>query len=172
MNHCYIALGSNLQTPAAQLRAAVRAISQLSGSQLGPVSNCYRSPAIGPGEQPDYLNAVLRLDTSLAPETLLDALQGIENQQGRTRGVRWGARTLDLDILLYRDLVVDSGRLQIPHPRMSDRNFVLYPLSDIAGRNLMLPDGRELGTLVSACPWGDLVLTDLELTSHGVHDIL
>ena len=165
---CYIALGSNQQQPAEQLRRAVAAISQLPESRLHCVSHCYRSAAVGPGEQPDYLNAVLRLDTGLAPGTLLDALQGIENDQGRTRTVRWGPRTLDLDILLYGDLVLSTRRLQIPHPRMADRNFVLYPLLDIADPNLMLPDGRELGTLVSACPEGELIRTDLDL-APGKH---
>lgn len=163
MIRCYIALGSNQQHPGAQLRRAVAAIDQLPSSILRRVSQCYRSAAIGPGEQADYLNAVLQLDTELDPETLLDALQGIENDQGRTRVIRWGPRTLDLDILLYGDQSVSTQRLDIPHPRMAERNFVLYPLLEIAGPNLMLPDGRELGTLVSACPEGELVRTDLDL---------
>jgi 2-amino-4-hydroxy-6-hydroxymethyldihydropteridine diphosphokinase len=165
VNRCYIALGSNQQQPEAQLRQAVSAISQLADSQLGPLSHCYRSAAIGPGEQPDYLNAVLQLDTRLTPEALLDALQAIENRQGRTRTVRWGPRTLDLDILLYGTLALSTDRLQIPHPRMAQRNFVLYPLLDVAGANLMLPDGLELGTLVSACPRGELVQSDLDLAT-------
>lgn len=167
MSLCYIALGSNLKNPAAQLRAAVEAIGQLPDSQLGLISPGYRSCAVGPGEQPDYLNAVLELETSLAPDTLLLALQAIEGQQGRTRTVRWGARSLDLDILLYDNQTLDSEHLQVPHPRMAQRNFVLYPLLDIAGGNLMLPDGRELGTLVAACPVGDLVQIDLNLDAPG-----
>ena len=90
-------------------------------------------------------------------------LQAIENEQGRVRTRRWGPRTLDLDILLYGDQAISSERLQVPHPRMAERNFVLYPLLDIAGPNLMLPDGRELGTLLKACPTGELTQTDLEL---------
>lgn len=163
MTCCYIALGSNQRQPLAQLRCAVAAIGQLAESRLQSVSHCYRSAAVGPGEQPDYLNAVLLLETGLTPEALLDALQGIENDQGRTRTVRWGPRTLDLDILLYGDLTLSTQRLQVPHPHMAERNFVLYPLLDLAGPNLMLPDGRELGTLVSACPIGELVQIDLDL---------
>ena len=163
MTCCYVALGSNQRQPAAQLRRAVAAIGQLPESLLHSVSHCYRSAAVGPGDQPDYLNAVLQIETGLMPEALLDALQGIENDQGRTRKVRWGPRTLDLDILLYGDLALTTPRLQIPHPHMAERNFVLYPLLDIAGPNLMLPDGRELGTLVSACPIGELVQTELDL---------
>lgn len=168
MKRCYIALGSNQQQPVSQLRRAVTAISQLPESSLDAISPCYRSTAVGPGEQTDYLNAVLRLNTLMTPETLLDALQGIENAQGRVRTVRWGPRTLDLDILLYGDQILCTDHLQIPHPRLAERSFVLYPLLDIAGPNLMLPDGRELGTLVSACPEGELIQTDLDL-APGMH---
>lgn len=163
MIRCYIGLGSNLQQPGDQLRRAVAAIGRLSRCRLGPVSPCYRSAAVGPGEQPDYLNAVLQLDSELSPEALLDALQAIEKAQGRVREEHWGPRTLDLDILLYGDRAISTERLQVPHPRMTGRNFVLYPLLDIAGPNLMLPDGRELGTLVAACPMGELVQTGLDL---------
>jgi 2-amino-4-hydroxy-6-hydroxymethyldihydropteridine diphosphokinase len=159
----YIALGSNLQQPAQQLRDAVAAIGQLPESKPGRVSSIYRSAAIGPGEQPDYLNAVLQLDTALPPLALLEALQHIEQSQGRVRAVRWGARSLDLDILLYGDLLIDTSRLSIPHPAMGQRNFVLYPLAEIAGPNLQLPDGTDLGTLVGRCPRGDLVNTGLRL---------
>ncbi len=165
MNLCYIALGSNQQQPASQLLCAITALQGTPGCRPGAISPCYRSAAVGPGEQPDYLNAVLELYSRLAPEALLDTLQTIENAQGRVRTERWGPRTLDLDILLYGDLVISTARLEIPHPRMAERNFVLYPLLDIAGPNLMLPDGRELGTLVSACPVGELVRTDLDLAS-------
>lgn len=162
MNRCFIALGSNQKEPASQLRSAIAALRQLPDSRLVRISPCYRSAAVGPGDQPDYLNAVLQLETGLSPEALLEALQAIEDTHGRIRTVRWGPRTLDLDILLYGDLTVSTDRLLIPHPRLAERNFVLYPLLDIAGRNLMLPDGRELGTLVSACPFGELVRVELD----------
>jgi 2-amino-4-hydroxy-6-hydroxymethyldihydropteridine diphosphokinase len=165
VNLCYIALGSNQQQPASQLRRAIAALQGTPGCRPGAISPCYRSAAVGPGEQPDYLNAVLELYTQLSPEALLDTLQTIENTQGRVRTERWGPRTLDLDILLYGDLIISTARLEIPHPRMAERNFVLYPLLDIAGPNLMLPDGRELGTLVSACPVGELIRTEVDLAS-------
>lgn len=163
MIRTYIALGSNLRNPLEQLRSAVRAIGALADSRIGKISTCYSGPAVGPGAQPDYLNAVLQLDTRLAPLALLTELQAIEQRQGRVRSTRWGPRTLDLDLLLYGDRRIDSERLVVPHPGMAGRNFVLYPLLEIAPANLMLPDGRDLGTLVAACPRGDLVHTALSL---------
>lgn len=152
MTTCYVALGSNLEDPLRQLRAATVALGQLPGTRLLAASRIVRSVAVGPGEQPDYLNAVARLDTRLAPMALLDYLQAIEARQGRIRTERWGARTLDLDLLLYGDESLDTERLTLPHPRMCERNFVLYPLRDVAEANLMLPDGRKLDTLIRACP--------------------
>jgi 2-amino-4-hydroxy-6-hydroxymethyldihydropteridine diphosphokinase len=159
----YIALGSNLQQPLLQLRKAVAAIDELASCRLRRVSGVYRSAAVGPGIQPDYLNAVLRLDTALAAPALLAALQAIEQSQGRIRAERWGARCIDLDILLYGRDTIASGELSIPHPAMAQRNFVLYPLAEIAGANLVLPDGEELGTLIARCPRGSLVETGEQL---------
>ena len=159
----YIALGSNLQDPASQLQRAVTALAALPDSRLSSVSGVYTSPAIGPGEQPDYLNAVVRLATTLRPGFLLDQLQHLESLQGRTREQRWAARTLDLDILLYGELQLQTERLTIPHPAMASRDFVLRPLADLCGPNFVLPDGTELGTLLRDCPRGELRLTALQL---------
>jgi 2-amino-4-hydroxy-6-hydroxymethyldihydropteridine diphosphokinase len=98
---------------------------------------------------------------------LLDALQAIEHQQGRERGIRWGARTLDLDLLLYGSLVINTARLTLPHPRLAERSFVLVPLADVAPANLMLPDGRDLDTLIRACPPGALSSTADALLPPG-----
>ncbi len=163
MTPAYISLGSNLGDSLSHLRSAVQAIRALPKSRLGALSSLWRSAAIGPGEQPDYLNAVLLLETDLSAHDLLDTLQHIEIEQGRVRHVRWGPRTLDLDILLYGCREIADERLQVPHPRMAERNFVLYPLLEVAPANLMLPGGAELGTLVSACPGGDLTRTALTL---------
>ncbi len=167
MTRCFIALGSNLNEPAVQLRQACSALSSLKDSALIRTSSVYRSPAVGPGNQPDYLNAVMELESGLAPETMLDALQQQELAQGRTRNIRWGPRTLDLDILLYGNLQVSSPRLTIPHPEMKQRDFVLYPLLELCDANFVLPDGEELGTLVDQCPTGKLSRTALQLHSHG-----
>ncbi|MBN8430713.1 2-amino-4-hydroxy-6-hydroxymethyldihydropteridine diphosphokinase [Microbulbifer salipaludis] len=148
---CYIGLGSNLDDPAAQLRRALEQIQGIPQTTLCASSAFYASAPIGPGEQPDYVNAVAELDTDLAAEALLDALQAIENSHGRERTLRWGARTLDLDILLYGDQQIDTVRLQVPHPRIAERNFVLEPLAELAPA-LILPGGTSLQALLKQCP--------------------
>ena len=163
----YIALGSNLRCPEEQLRRAVRAIGRLVDSRILQISPVYRSAAVGPGEQPDYLNAVLALETKLPPRELLLALQGIENIQGRVRGERWGPRTLDLDILLYNERIINTRELTVPHRAMADRNFVLHPLADLVGREMVLPGGIDLDTLVANCPGGELTKTGLDLNSEA-----
>jgi 2-amino-4-hydroxy-6-hydroxymethyldihydropteridine diphosphokinase len=157
-----IALGSNLEDPVAQLRQAVAALRQLPHSAVTAVSPAYQNPAIGPGLQPDYVNAVVALTTTLPPHELLHALQWIEQQQGRRRDVRWGARTLDLDIALYSDTIIDTPDLQVPHPRMFERNFVLWPLFDIVPE-LILPDGRSLRSCLDSCPMRGLTRLALSL---------
>lgn len=163
MTCAYIALGSNLCDPLRQLRTAVCALQSLPDTQLCRVSSVYRSAAIGPGSQPEYLNAVTLVDTALPPLTLLDALQHIEHQQHRVRGERWGPRTIDLDLLLYGDLAMDSPRLTVPHPRMTERHFVLYPLHEVSSAQLRLPDGTDLATLLRRCPMTGLEKTQLQL---------
>jgi 2-amino-4-hydroxy-6-hydroxymethyldihydropteridine diphosphokinase len=164
----YVGLGSNLADPSVQLQEAVEALVRLPSSRIQTVSSIYKSRAIGPGAQPDYLNAVVALETLLAPLPLLDALQEIERAQGRIRIERWAARTMDLDILLYGQQWIDTPRLQVPHPAMAKRNFVLYPLAQIAGPQLVLPNGRLLGTLLEKCARGDLVQTQGQL-HHNTH---
>jgi 2-amino-4-hydroxy-6-hydroxymethyldihydropteridine diphosphokinase len=159
MTSVYIALGSNLDDPQSQLRKAVFALQKLHKTDLERVSSIYRSKAIGPGTQPDYLNAVALLTTRLAPLALLDALQQIERDQNRIRDVRWGPRTLDLDVLLYGNLTLELPRLTVPHPRMQERNFVLYPLLEISDDHLVLPDGTALDAFVKLCPKAGLVKT-------------
>lgn len=148
---CYIGLGSNLDDPATQLRSALERIKEIPQSTLVECSGFYSSAPVGPGEQPDYVNAVASLDTELAPEALLDALQAIENLHGRERTLRWGARTLDLDILLYGTQQLSTPRLNVPHPRMAERNFVLEPLAELAP-DLTMPDGTSLSALLAQCP--------------------
>ena len=150
MIRCFIALGSNLDQPELQLQRAVQQLRALPQIRVQGISPVYQNPAIGPGDQPDYLNAVVELATALTPRDLLHALQTIENNQGRRREIHWGARSLDLDILLYGDSQLDEPDLQIPHPRMLLRNFVLYPLHDIAP-DLQLPDGSSLSSHLDSC---------------------
>ncbi|MBQ0720198.1 MAG: 2-amino-4-hydroxy-6-hydroxymethyldihydropteridine diphosphokinase [Gammaproteobacteria bacterium] len=144
----YLGLGSNLNHPPRQIKSAIQAIAKLPGTRLKCCAPWYQSIAIGPGSQPRYINTAVEIDTVLKPRALLQALQQIEQQQGRKRIVRWGPRTLDLDILLYANQALHTRRLQIPHPRLGERNFVLYPLADIAP-GLNLPDGTSLASLLA-----------------------
>jgi 2-amino-4-hydroxy-6-hydroxymethyldihydropteridine diphosphokinase len=147
-----IGLGSNLKRPLEQVQQAISALAALPRTRLLQVSSLYRSVPMGPAGQPDYINAVAELETELEAHALLDALQSIEQQHGRVRdGQRWGARTLDLDILLYSDAVIADVRLQIPHPGMAGRNFVLYPLAEILPE-MVVPGLGELRLLLESCP--------------------
>ena len=128
----YIGLGSNMDDPVARIASAVLAIKQFPGTTLLRYSSCYCSKPVGPQGQPDYINAVAQVDTRLTAEQMLGYMQAVENQQGRVRTERWGPRTLDLDLLLFDDLVLQSATLTVPHPEMHKREFVLYPLFEIA----------------------------------------
>lgn len=143
----YIGLGSNLDDPLSQVRAAINELAALPQSHLQAVSPLYRTPPLGPADQPDYINAVVALDTDLQPLALLDELQRIEHLHGRKRGqVRWGPRTLDLDLLLYGDCTITNDRLTVPHLGLRERPFVIFPLHAIAP-GLILPDGTSLSSL-------------------------
>ncbi|AMG93364.1 MULTISPECIES: 2-amino-4-hydroxy-6-hydroxymethyldihydropteridine diphosphokinase [Citrobacter] len=144
MTLVYIALGSNLASPLEQVNAAVNAIGEIPESRIVALSSFYRTPPLGPQDQPDYLNAAVALATTLEAETLLDHTQRIELQQGRVRKAeRWGPRTLDLDIMLFGDRVINSERLTVPHYDMKNRGFMLWPLFEIAP-DLHFPDGTSL----------------------------
>ena len=144
----FIGLGANLGDPRAALDAAFVALSRLPDSTLRAASSLYRSAPID-SSGPDYLNAVVQLDTLLAPRTLLGELQRIERVHGRERPYRNAPRTLDLDLLLYGDHCVDSKALTVPHPRLHERAFVLLPLAEIAP-HLMIPGRGAIGALLPA----------------------
>ena len=128
----FIALGANLADPAHQIRAALESLSRLPDSRLLRASSLYRTAPVGVAGQPDFINAVALVETTLAPRDLLAALFAIEAEFGRRRDYRNAPRTLDLDLLLYDDLVLDGAELQLPHPRMHLRAFVMAPLAEIA----------------------------------------
>jgi len=129
----YLGLGANVDDPARQVRRAFDELAALPASRLVSRSPLYKSPPLGPPDQPDYVNAVAALETTLPPLELLAALRAIEVLHGRKRdGSRWGPRSLDLDILLYGDLILDTPELSLPHPGLHERAFVLYPLHDVA----------------------------------------
>ncbi len=147
----YIGLGSNLEAPAEQIKTALIDLQSLPATQLLKTSSLYASPPMGPQDQPDYINAVALLDTTLPAHDLLDALQAIEQQHGRQRKRHWGERTLDLDILLYGQQMIEDERLRVPHPGLTQRAFVVYPLLEIAG-DIMIPGQDNLQAIASRCP--------------------
>ena len=156
----YIGLGGNLDQPAERIRSARRAIQDLTGVREAGFSSLYQSTPLGPQDQPDYVNAVMAIDVDLEPLELLDRLQAIESAHGRVRvGERWGPRTLDLDILLYGEEILHLERLTVPHPGLADREFVLYPLAEIAPE-LRVPGLGWLPDLVRACPRRGLTVID------------
>lgn len=131
MTRCYLALGSNLKHPQRQLRQAIRRIGSLPGTVRLQSSSLYFNKAWGRKQQPDFYNAVVAIKTRLPPTRLLSCCQDLERKQGRRRKVLWGARTLDVDILLYGTRRVQKHDLIIPHPRMPQRDFVLKPLQEL-----------------------------------------
>ncbi|WP_308561805.1 2-amino-4-hydroxy-6-hydroxymethyldihydropteridine diphosphokinase [uncultured Klebsiella sp.] len=149
MTRAWIAIGSNLASPLAQVNAAISALAEIPDSQVVSVSSFYRTPPLGPQDQPDYLNAAVALETTLTAEALLNHTQRIERQQGRTRKAeRWGPRTLDLDIMLFGEEVINTPRLTVPHYDMKNRGFMLWPLFEIAPE-LRFPDGLALSTVLA-----------------------
>ncbi|MCH7370350.1 2-amino-4-hydroxy-6-hydroxymethyldihydropteridine diphosphokinase [Aeromonas sp. MR16] len=158
MIEAFVAIGSNLGNPIAQARRAIAALAMLPESELQQASQLYGSRPMGPADQPDYVNAVVRLHTRLGPLALLDQLQKIELEQGRVRkDERWGPRTLDLDLLLYGEQVIQHERLTVPHYGMKEREFVLLPLAELAPA-LVLPYGTPLTELVARCPRNGLAI--------------
>ena len=146
----YVALGSNLDDPAAQLRRGAHALDKLPGTRLVRGSSLYRSAPVGLADQPDFINAVCEIDTSLIAQDLMQALLKIETANGRVRDVPGGPRTLDLDLLLYGEMVCHEAGLTLPHPRLHERAFVLYPLVEIAP-GLSIPGRGRVEALLAAC---------------------
>lgn len=152
MNTCYIGIGGNLDDPKATVLSAISSLKQLPHSQFVAVSPLYESQPMGPANQPNYINAVASVNTDLKPLELLEQTQKIEQQHGREcKADRWGPRTLDLDILLFADLAINTERLTIPHYGMRQREFVLYPLYDLQPA-LTFTDGCTLAQLLATIP--------------------
>lgn len=153
----YIGIGSNLDDPVSQVSLAIEELRLLRDSSLISCSSLYRSPPMGLADQPDYINAAVWLQTRLAPHTLLEVLWVIEKRHNRVRGEqRWGPRTLDLDILLYGAHRFAEPQLTIPHPRLTERAFVLYPLMEI-NPDLHIPAHGLIREIADRCPSGGLV---------------
>jgi 2-amino-4-hydroxy-6-hydroxymethyldihydropteridine diphosphokinase len=151
-NRAYIGLGSNLADPQAQIMRALGALDRLPGTRVVARSGLYVSRPLADLPQPDYLNAVATVDTALAPHRLLHEMQRIEREQGRVPGgERWAARTIDLDLLIYGQSVIRSASLSVPHPGLSQRDFVLQPLAELAP-GLDVPSLGKVHSLLESCP--------------------
>lgn len=152
----YIAMGANLGDRRATIDAAVRDLNAVEGVGVVRVSSLVETAPVGPGSQGMYLNGAAELATTLSARALLDALLGIERSHGRDRDreARWGSRTLDLDLLVFGDAVIDEERLSVPHPRLHERVFVLAPLNEIAP-DLSVPGRGVVRELFAAVVTGD-----------------
>ena len=166
---CYIGLGSNLGNPIQQVLVAIEELARLPQTQQVLSSSLYRSPPLGPQDQPDYINAVVEINTRLSAQELLCQLLDIEQRHGRIRGARrWTARTLDMDILMYGQQIIETAELSIPHPGIAERNFVLYPLQEIAPA-LRVPQLGLITQLIAGCDQGDLVKLQLEVSRKSIN---
>lgn len=145
----YVAIGSNLGDPARAVRAAFDGLAAMPGCRLAARSSLYRTTPVGVGRQPDFINAVAAVDTTLEPLALLAELLALEARHGRIRVAPLAARTLDLDLLLHGTTVMDGTNLQLPHPRMHQRAFVLAPLAEIAP-DLVIPGRGPIAGLLPA----------------------
>ena len=148
----YIGLGSNLCDPVVQVTTALEELNAIPDTNLLVISSMYISKPIGPSGQPDYINAVAKISTKLSPQDLLSELQRIEQEHQRQRkGQRWGPRTLDLDIILFGNLQMDTKILQIPHCGVSEREFVLIPLQELQA-DLIIPGRGKVEDLIKKLP--------------------
>jgi len=148
----YIGLGANLNDPTQTIQKAIEDIKSIPQTQFVSQSPLYSSAPMGPADQPDYVNAVVLVKTSLSAHELFQHTCNIELQHGRTRnGEHWGPRTLDLDILLYGERLIDDEQLTVPHYGLKEREFVIYPMLDISPE-LTLPCGTQLQTLTESVP--------------------
>ncbi|MFK7814762.1 MAG: 2-amino-4-hydroxy-6-hydroxymethyldihydropteridine diphosphokinase [Gammaproteobacteria bacterium] len=148
----YIGLGSNLSDPKQQVATALQELNSITETSLVEASSLYVSKPMGPSDQPDYINAVAKISTSLAPQALLVELQAIEQRHQRQRkDERWGPRTLDLDIILFADEQIDTKTLQIPHYGVAEREFVLIPLQELQA-DLIIPGKGAVEGLIEQLP--------------------
>lgn len=170
MIEAFIGLGANIGEPLQQLNQAVAHIANIPSTSVVALSSIYQSAPMGPQDQPDFLNACLKIQTDLSADRLLEALKAIEEDMGRVKARHWGERCIDLDLLLYGATVQHTPHLTLPHPGISERAFVLMPLIDIEGNAFTLPCGASLGSLL-ACQSGEIPHSlDLQLQAPGLSE--
>ena len=149
MSLVYLSLGSNQGDPAAILDGALAALDRLRHTRVVAVSHRYRTAPVGHLDQPHFLNLVAAIETTLTSLELLEETQRLEREAGRERGIRWGPRTLDIDLVWYHGVALKDERLELPHPRMEERRFVLEPLAELAP-GLLLASGRTVKEALDA----------------------
>jgi 2-amino-4-hydroxy-6-hydroxymethyldihydropteridine diphosphokinase len=157
MTIVYIGLGSNMRSPRQQIKSAIKSIGKIASTRVLKASSLYKSKPVGPQNQNDYINAVVKVETELMPLELLDCMQNIENQYGRIREERWGPRILDLDILMFGKEIIQDHKLTIPHSEIENRSFVLVPLAEIDS-NCLIPGKGMISDLLAVIDQEDLEL--------------
>lgn len=157
MTIVYIGLGSNMRSPRQQIKSAIKSIGKIASTRVLKASSLYKSKPVGPQNQNDYINAVVKVETELMPLELLDCMQNIENQYGRIREERWGPRILDLDILMFGKEIIQDHKLTIPHSEIENRSFVLVPLAEIDS-NCLIPGKGLISDLLAVIDQEDLEL--------------
>ncbi len=150
MSIAYVALGANLGDPVSTIKSAIAMLRSLSATRFLACSSLYRTAPVGLHNQPDFINAVMALDTQLTPRALLEKLFAVEAEFGRLRSTKNAPRTLDLDLLLHGDTICNDPQLTLPHPRMHLRAFVLAPLAEIAPQ-VFIPGYGAIGNMLAAC---------------------
>ena len=148
MVKAYLGLGSNIGNRELQLNEAIKILHAYQGIQVTQVSHIYETETVGYTNQPKFLNLCIEIETELNPQSLLKCCLATEQQLHRKREIRWGPRTLDVDILLFGDQIIEQDNLSVPHPRMKERSFVLIPLNDIATNQIEPISNKSIGQLV------------------------
>lgn len=148
MVKAYLGLGSNIGNRELQLNEAIKILHDYQGIQVTQVSHIYETEPVGYTNQPKFLNLCIEIETELNPQSLLKCCLTTEQQLHRKREIRWGPRTLDIDILLFGDQIIEQDNLSVPHPRMKERSFVLIPLNDIATKQIEPISNKSIGQLV------------------------
>ena len=146
---CYLGLGSNLNNPSFQIDQVIDHINNIPQVSILKISDKYKTAAVGYTNQPDFINAVVKISTSLTAHKLLDSTQAVEQAMGRVRTLRWGPRVIDIDILLYGDFMINTKSLQVPHAELRNRMFALEPLAEIAPDILLPPDNIPVKDLLN-----------------------
>ena len=148
MNQVFIGIGSNKNHPHFRVNSAFKQLNRIRGTRLIKKSSLYETVPLGPKLQPNYINAVAKIETNLTPNKLLEELQLLEKNHNRKKTKRWGPRSLDLDILVYDEVIMDTEKLTIPHPGVEYREFVLIPLYEITGYDYKLPKYGKITKLI------------------------